>query len=376
MKRILFYFLLVSAPLTADSLHAKTLSISEKKSAVLQYITHLSSDKFNGVIAGQNVYHGNEIVEGFATLITELHNQTGKWPGMLGVDYEFSKCFTPEELHAANKIIIDYWNHGGLITINLTPQNPWINDEQDIRKNPGTWNGPGHTQDKSKVTSLRDLLNPEKQVHKAWLRKLDRIADALRELQDAGVIVLWRPLQEMNGSWFWWGMASHPNDPAPYIEVYRHMHDYFEQQKGLHNLVWVYSPNSSMGQNNRSSWNRTVDWAYPGDDLVDIVAGTAYGDKLLIEDYQAYVALGKPLGMAEYGPDISGKKLSKNAKMDTRNYLERIKNDYPRIAYWVSWHWYEDANMGAIVKNTFFNELMNNPGVITRDNIRWQDMSQ
>ena len=45
------------------------------------------------------------------------------------------------------------------------------------------------------------------------------IADALLELQKAGVVVLWRPMQEMNGNWFWWGIASPPtchDRPYPY----------------------------------------------------------------------------------------------------------------------------------------------------------------
>jgi hypothetical protein len=38
-----------------------------------------------------------------------------------------------------------------------------------------------------------------------WLEQLDLIAEGLLELKAAGVVVLWRPFQEMNGGWFWWG---------------------------------------------------------------------------------------------------------------------------------------------------------------------------
>jgi hypothetical protein len=162
--------------------------------------------------------------KGYKNLVEALHERTGKWVGILGVDYEYAQIFTPEEPSRTNKVLIDYAAKGGLITFNLTPQNPWVNDESDLAKNPGTWNGLAGTRNPEglkKVTSLDDLIDPSKPVNVAWMRKLDRIAAALQELKDAGVIVLWRPMQEMNGNWFWWGMKSHPKDPAPYVHVFR-----------------------------------------------------------------------------------------------------------------------------------------------------------
>jgi mannan endo-1,4-beta-mannosidase len=288
------------------------------------------------------------------------------------VDYEYAQIFTPDELSRTDKALIDYANQGGLITINFTPQNPWVNDETDLARNPGTWNGPASVQNPDgikKVSSLDDLINPANPVNAAWMRKLDRIAAALQELKDAGVIVLWRPMQEMNGSWFWWGMKSHPNNPAPYVNVYRHMHDYFTRTKGLNNLLWVYSPNATYGATNTSSWNRTVDWAYPGSAYVDIVAGTSYTDNLAIDDYRTYLSFGKPLGIAEYGPRTDGP-VAKTGSLDTTQIIARIKKDYPRIAYWVSWHQYP-GEVWSIIGNKNADKLMQDPAVITRDDFRW-----
>ncbi len=351
--------------------------IDAKRVAILTYITNLSKGPFVGAISGQNAFHGTQILDtayeqGYRKLIEDLHTQTGKWVGILGVDYEFAQIFTPEELSRTNAVLIDYAHKGGLVTINLTPQNPWLNDESDLVHNPGTWNGPSGTQSPAglkAVTSLRDLLDPAKPVHAAWMRKLDRVAAALQELKAAGVIVLWRPMQEMNGSWFWWGMKSHPNDPSPYVDVYRHMHDYFTKTKHLNNLIWVYSPNASLGANNASDWNRTVDWAYPGSSFVDIIAGTAYDDSLTISDYQKYVSMGKPLGIAEYGPKTDGP-LAKSGTLDTTKIIARIKKDYPRIAYWVSWHSYPQE-CWSIISNLNYVQLMNDPAVITRDDFPW-----
>ena len=349
--------------------------VDAKRNAVLSFINKLSNGPFTGAISGQNCFHGSEITDnsyqqGYSRLVKKLFEETGKWVGIIGVDYEFSKIFTGDELSHANKVLIDYSKKGGLVTINLTPHNPWIQDESDIINNPGTWNGSGNPFDKGKVANLNDLIDPSKAVNKVWMRKLDRIAAALSELRNAGVIVLFRPMQEMNGNWFWWGMSSHPNDPSPYINVYRHMHDYFTNVKHLNNLLWVYSPNSSEGQTNNSTWNRTVDWAYPGDEYIDIIAGTAYNDNLDIVDYATYIKMGKPLGMAEYGPVTNGK-LAVNGSLDTCQFINRIKNDYPRIAYWVSWHEYPKEKW-SIIGNKNYKELMNDHSVITRDKFPWK----
>jgi hypothetical protein len=121
------------------------------------------------------------------------------------------------------------------------------------------------------------------------------------------------------------------------------MHDYFSNEKGLDNLIWIYSPTSTYGNNTQtSSVFRAVDWDYPGDDYVDIIAGTNYKDDMSIADYAVYAGMGKPLGIAEYGPeDLSG-------NWDTSRIIQRIKNDYPRIAFFVAWHSYEGSSWSLV----------------------------
>jgi mannan endo-1,4-beta-mannosidase len=173
----------------------------------------------------------------------------------------------------------------------------------------------------------------------------------------------------MNGNWFWWGMKSHPNDPGPYVNVYRHMHDYFTNDKGLNNLIWVYSPNASFGVNNSANWNRRVDWAYPGDDYVDIIAGTNYDDTMTIIDYPVYVSMNKPLGIAEFGPTIGGP-VAASGTWDTSQIITKFKKDYPRLAFWVSWHSYPTEHW-SLISNQNYNALMNDPDVIDRDDFTW-----
>jgi len=381
-KYLMLFFVLLMMYTFTGSLKKDTLpdntpcnpDANESAKKVLKYIAWLSTDDFDGVIAGQNCYHGNQIcsndyLEGFNKLVANLYKETGKWVGIIGIDYEHDKLFSPEELSEANKVLIDYWDKGGLITINWAPRNPWLNDELDLVKSNknSTWNGPASTRDHTNV-NMKDLINPKTGIYKEWRRKLDRIARALAELRDAGAVVLWRPLQEMNGNWFWWGMKSHPFNPSPYINLYRDMFNYFTYDKGLNNLLWVYSPN--FGGSMSDTWNRPVDWAYPGDDFVDIIAGTSYNDQLKITDYEKYISFGKPVGMGEYGPDLSGP-LVKKGTFDTTKYVKVIKEKYPRVAYWVSWHSFP-GECWSIITNKNYRQLLNDPDVITIDKMNWK----
>lgn len=359
----------------------KTSNANASKStrAVQAYLAALSNNTIPGVISGQNAGHSSDIhsqegLTGYVPLILNLQKATGEAPGMIGVDYEHDKIATPAQLSSVNKILISYWNTGGLISINWAPHNPWWNDEMDIANNPGIWS---HTRTKGGDMSqvdLTQLTNPQSPMYKTWRRKLDRIALALDELQQAGVVVLWRPLQEMNGDWFWWGISSAPKDPQPYIDLWIDMYCYFTLEKKLNNLLWVYSPNQGPTLMERN-FIKPIEWRYPGEKYVDIVAGTAYNDELKIRDYHTYLLFNKPIAMAEFGP-VAGGKPSRMGTLDTRLYLQHLQKEYPAMAYWMSWSSWDNGDgtleNQALIHNDHVQSLLKNPVVITQSRIKWK----
>jgi mannan endo-1,4-beta-mannosidase len=90
---------------------------------------------------------------------------------------------------------------------------------------------------------------------------IDIIAAELQKLEDAGVPVLWRPLHEAEGGWFWWGAAG----STALKELWVIMYDRMTTHHGLDNLIWVFTHTSSLSE----------DW-YPGDAYVDIVGYDGY----------------------------------------------------------------------------------------------------
>jgi hypothetical protein len=96
----------------------------------------------------------------------------------------------------------------------------------------------------------------------AILQDLDSVADELEILRDAHVPVLWRPLHEANGRWFWWGAGG----PEPMKTLWRLMFESFTVKHRLNNLIWVFSPGA---ETDLARW-------YPGDAFVDIVGVDHY----------------------------------------------------------------------------------------------------
>lgn len=102
------------------------------------------------------------------------------------------------------------------------------------------------------------LADPAGERYALLIRDIDAIAVELAKFQAAGLPVLWRPLHEASGTWFWWGAHG----PAPFIELWQLMYDRFVNHHGLHNLIWVYT----IGD---PAW-------YPGSAYVDIIGMDIY----------------------------------------------------------------------------------------------------
>jgi hypothetical protein len=101
-------------------------------------------------------------------------------------------------------------------------------------------------------------VTPGTQENTDILRDIDDIAVQLKRFEDAGVPILWRPLHEAGGGWFWWGAKG----PEACLALYDLLYNRLQNYHHLHNLIWVWS-------------TPETDW-YPGNDKVDIVGYDSY----------------------------------------------------------------------------------------------------
>lgn len=188
-----------------------------------------------------------------------IKNQTGKYPAMLGLDFIE---YTPSRVAngSVGKDIIyakKFDQEGGIVTfcwhwnapekyLYNTDDKPW-------------WRG--FYTDSTNI-NLADIMNEkDEEGYDLLIRDIDAIAEQLKILQSADIPILWRPLHEASGGWFWWGASG----PEAYIELYRLLYDRLVNYHGIHNLIWV--------------WNgQDKDW-YPGDEYVDISGFDSYPGK-------------------------------------------------------------------------------------------------
>ena len=102
------------------------------------------------------------------------------------------------------------------------------------------------------------LANTNSVEYSLLLRDMDAIAVQLQKVSSNNIPVLWRPLHEASGGWFWWGAKG----PGPFKQLWRLLYDRLVNYHHLHNLIWVLT-------------NEDPNW-YPGNDVVDIVGLDSY----------------------------------------------------------------------------------------------------
>jgi mannan endo-1,4-beta-mannosidase len=255
---------------------------------------------------------------------------------MIGLDYCAWIPGAPPDMagidtRPPNALAKEYWRAGGLVNLSWHAPNP------------------SGLSLKQKGVKLADLLVPGPQ-HDRWMASLDLIAAGLADLQDAGVVVIWRPLHEMNGGWFWWGAQ----EPADFIAVWRQMFDYFTHTKKLHNLIWAYGPN--QGRNTAAY--------YPGDAYADLTGLDVYTDLIdpaHIRGYPELAKINKPVGLTEYGPHGSS---NPPGDYDYRRLLDGLEKNFPAARHFLCW----DQKWNP-AENKFAKEFYNDPRVITRDRL-------
>lgn len=100
---------------------------------------------------------------------------------------------------------------------------------------------------------------------------------------------------------------------------------------------------------------------------MDVVAGTAYHDELAITDYQDHLRLPEVLAAGEYSAGLLGAH-DRLGDLDTTLYATRLRDDYPAVAYWVSWHDYPwsatEAAWLSLAGNRRAGDLLTDPYVI------------
>lgn len=339
--------LLLAALLTGGGLQAQPAHprLEQRSPAgILAYLRAVVQDSL--ILVGQYCGVGAQTAQGYQDYVKGLHTLTGKYPALLSVEYGY----TPDnDLHAINGYAIRYWKMGGLVTISWHADNPF-EDGYNCR-----WSS---IENKDRI-HLEALLAgaPPSPARASYRQELMKVGRALRELQDAGVVVLWRPFHEMNGFWWWWGVddLKTPGNTAAFGRLWKDMYETFRDSLGLHNLLWVY------GANTASAWTSPVATTYPGADYVDIVGTDIYTPSPVFYDYPTLQQFGKVIAATEIGPSEEG-----YGSYDEMAVLSTFRG---KAAWFLQWSSWPGAKV-AIRDNLRLREMMQDPSALTLDDLR------
>ena len=187
-----------------------------------------------------------------------IKNLTGDYPALLGLDlmdYTPSRTAFGASSSTVEKAI-EFADKGGIVTLCWHWNAPTEYLYSTANNSDGWWGG-FYTQN-SKFDIAKVMNGQDAKGKKLLDRDIKEIAKQLKRLEKAGVPVIWRPLHEASGGWFWWGAQG----PDAYKKLWKYLYNELTNTYGCNNLIWVYN-------------GQSADW-YPGDKYVDIVGEDIY----------------------------------------------------------------------------------------------------
>lgn len=281
---------------------------------------------------GQKVISG--AMANYSTGIEEaqwMFDNTGKWPALAGFDLiNYTTAWGKGDYTQMSTNVQNWWDNNGIVSIMWHWRDPSKNTEEF------------YTQKTS--FDVSKISNSNSDEYKTMLEDIDAIAPYLKQFKDANIPILWRPLHEASGGWFWWGAKG----AAPCKVLWKLMFERLTGHHGLNNLIWVWTSDAA---------GDALDW-YPGDEYVDIIGMDIYpgenqhGSQYVNFDKVKKIYAGKKiLALSECGsiPAVNG--MFQNG--DIWSWFMPWNGKYTRS---------NDHNGAA-----FLSTLFNDDRVITRD---------
>ena len=259
-----------------ESIKVTDANADDSAKALFAYLQTLSND--DQVLFG----HQNDMSRSVNASAAkgDVYDVTGQVSGLFGID---TLALTGSEAGGtdaasalANSVAYSKAaaQEGAIVT--LSAHMPNVSNSKVIKNEDGSYDffQCDFSESKDLSNDIAKKILPGGEYNVVYKAYLDIIVDYAKQLQEENIPIIFRPLHENTGNWFWWGSS---NTAETYKSLFRYTKDYIEGQ-GVHNMLWVYSPNGPL----------TTETAYlsyyPGDEYVDILAFDYY------DDYNTYPA--------------------------------------------------------------------------------------
>ena len=285
-------------------------------------------------------------------------------------DVEYIQEVTGYEVAIAGGDLIEYspsrWERGGrpIKDQNYASVEDYIEwaGEDGIVAMMWHWNAPteligewwsGFYTDSTTFNFAAALADPSSENYGLILRDIDAIAVRLKQFADADIPLLWRPLHEAAGGWFWWGARG----AEPFKELWRLLYDRLTHHHELNNLIWVYTHEPDAAE-----------W-YPGDDVVDIAGIDIYTGNprtVMSSRWQQMTAL------YGGGDDALGHHMSALTESGTLPNPSTTVADntwWSWFSLWTDWPGDEDPQFIRAIDADYLRHVFGHELVLTRDEL-------
>ena len=195
---------------------------------------------------------------------SDMKDVCGSHPALIGFDFALitnkPSAMTKNRSELIIRRMIETYNRGGVITMCWHTDNP-LNGET-------AW----VDTTKAVVNTVKELL-PGGKANEVYKNKLKQIAEMAKMTKGADgklVTIIFRPLHEMEGGWFWWGRPYRTSDE--FKMLWQFTVEYLRDSLQVHNFLYAFSTDCKF--TTREQY--LID--YPGDNYVDILGMDDYWD--------------------------------------------------------------------------------------------------
>jgi len=212
---------------------------------------------------------------------SDVRSAAGDYPAVYGwelgnIEHDLPYNLDSVPFDRMRGFIREAYERGGVATLSWHADNP-LNGESAWDTTQG---------------AVQSIL-PGGSRHALYVSWLDRVAAFLSSLKakdGTAIPVLFRPFHELTGNWFWW--CRNTCTPDEFKLLWRFTINYLKEEKGVHNLLYVY---------NTADFNTAEDFLrrYPGDDVVDLVSFDSYQYSDPQQDPSFAQKLGQRLGILD-----------------------------------------------------------------------------
>ena len=265
-----------------------------------------------------------------------IESKTGKQPAIRGIDFLFYNTTKGFEDDAPERVVAWYKEKGGIPTVTYH------------------WNVPTNGEDSKDVAfyvqstgnkpftdfSITNAVTEGTWEHAKIDEDIAYLAEQLGKARDAGVPILFRPLHEAEGGWFWWGAEG----PEPCKKLYRYLWDQLTNKYKLNNLLWIWTASTSA---NAAEW-------YPGDEYVDFQGIDKYNAINNSEPNPSAISASFYSMIAQ----TEGRKMVVMSENDTIPSLENMLRDKAAWLYFCPWYqrYLTELNDPAELKTLYTSE--------------------